>query len=110
MRSWIAAILFLVFAFQAMPVMAVAKVLAKAHTTLSGSGDAADDEDGGNALPEDGKLKKQADTFGDAFLSVPPSDLTARPLEAVQQHLLQYRQQLPILYAGEVDTPPPDHC
>ncbi len=106
MRLWIAAFFLFFFSCQALPVAALGKALAK--TQISLTDDDVDDGDDGDSSPSDGaKQKKSTPVLGD-FLHC-AADLSMMTAEQAAQLLFLHRaDHLPVIYAGEVASPPPD--
>ena len=106
MRIWIAAFLLFLFACQALPVANLGKSWVK--TQLSAT-DGADDEDGGSG-PESGKVKKQSPLLDEDYDHAYAEASVLCSVQATRQIALHRPDHLPVLYAGEVLTPPPDRC
>ena len=109
MRLWIASLLLLVFACQALPVATFGKSLLKAKYAVSDDLDGDTDEDS-DSIPEGGKLKKQSPVFGDDYVGFSRVSSERVSLQAAQQITLHRPDHLPVIYAGEVLTPPPNCC
>ena len=107
MRLWIAAFLLFLFACQALPVAALSKSVVK--TQLSLADDAGDDEDG-NSMPEDGKAKKKSPLPDEDYIRFSDEASLLCSFQAARQIILHRPDHLPVLYAGEVTSPPPDRC
>src|SRR6478672_3060766 len=102
MRVWIAALLLCLFAFQALPVREVGNALTKAKISLSDNLD-----DDGKDAGDDFKVKKEVSIDKECtsltdFQSIHLSE------QCAQQITLHRPDHLPVLYAGEVLTPPPN--
>lgn len=105
MRLWIAAFFLLLFACQALPVAALGKHWVK--TQISDNGDAGD-EDSNNPIPEDSKVKKSSSSVDEAFLWIDGQASKACSAQAHRLITLHRPDHLPVLYTGEVSSPPPD--
>ena len=103
MRIWIAVFLLSLFSLQALPVKEMGKILVKAKMSMEDKAD--DDENVG----EGSKAKKEESAFK-AYIS--PVSYSAELLSAKseEQIVLHTADHLPVLYKGEVLTPPPNHC
>lgn len=107
MRLWIAAIFLFLFACQALPVAALGKALAKAQISVEDA-DAVDDE-GDNPASDSVKLKKGAPVLED-FTHGSAGAAMFVSTQAEQLLFLHRADHLPVLYPGEITTPPPDFC
>jgi hypothetical protein len=110
MRLWIATILLFVFACQALPLAVFGTALSKVQLSIIDD-DAADGDGDGSTPDTDAiKLKKQSALVEDDLIhhSAEASALCA--IQAAQLLFLHRADHLPVIYAGEVTTPPPDHC
>lgn len=108
MRIWIAALLLLVFACQALPLTTVmGKQLAKVQLSVADTDDSGDDTD--NLIP-DGKLKKQSPLLEEDYAGRIAGAALLHAAGAAQLLRLHRTDHLPVLYKGEVTTPPPDCC
>jgi hypothetical protein len=108
MRFWIAAFLITLFAFQALPVMALGKSCIKAKVSASES----PDEDGGDeddAIPEPGKLKKDGPPLEDYYLR-PAAQAMSRLSDIISKSLYFPTDEVVVAASGhaKLDTPPPD--
>jgi hypothetical protein len=101
MRLCIALFLLTIFSFQALPVRDLSKIWAKASLTNNCDEDELGDSHGGI------KIKKSKATPHDYI----PGDAQCTAIVAVktaEQLLLHRADHLPVMYAGEVLTPPPN--
>lgn len=107
MRLWIAAFFLHLFACQALPVAALGKHCVKMQ--LSGDNDDCGDEDDGGTAAEDSKSKKESPVFKEEFYryATIASGLSYPSLSLVVTSLHR-SDNLPVRYAGEVTSPPPD--
>jgi hypothetical protein len=105
MRILIAFFLLALFSFQALPVRDLGKIWTKAKVCM------VDDcnEDEGCDAPEGSKVKKDTSVFKE-YTTPPSAGADRLAIQAAQQIMLHRPDHLPVLYAGEVLTPPPNHC
>ena len=66
-------------------------------------------EDEGCDAPEGGKVKKDNSVYKE-FTTPPSANTDLLAVQTAQQILLHRPDHLPVLYAGEVLTPPPNRC
>lgn len=106
MRLWIAVFLLTIFSAQALPVLAVGKAFVKAQMSVTEE----DADDGGNGgVPSNVKIKKQSPLMEDFLHNAAEASIyyTAGSDRILRLHDAAH---LPVLFAGEVTTPPPDRC
>ena len=110
MRLWIATILLFVFAFQALPLAVFGKALTKVQLSIADDDVGDGDNDSSGPDTDAIKLKKQAGVVGDDLIhhSIDASALCG--LQASRLLFLHRADHLPVIYAGEVATPPPNCC
>jgi hypothetical protein len=109
MRNCIAIFLLVLFACQALPLAVMGKSVAKLQQAIADTDDAPD-EDGDNSPPDASKLKKQSPLLEEDLLHHGTEVSVFCAIQASQILLLHRADHLPILYAGEVTSPPPDRC
>jgi hypothetical protein len=108
MRLWIAAFLLFLFACQTLPVAVLGKALAKAQVSVID--DDMNDDEGGNPAGDAMKLKKQSPVLEEDYLHHHGDAAILYGIQAARLLFLHRADHLPIRYAGEVTTPPPDCC
>ncbi len=109
MRLWIASLLLALFAFQALPVVAMGKAFAKTQWELADD-DAPADDDEGDGASDSVKVKKKEVAIIEVDFLPHSHAVDFCSVQATRALFMHRADHLPPLYASEVATPPPNHC